>query len=106
MGLKDEMVQEIVRRILSVAVPERVIVFGSAALGKMTRDSDIDLLVLLEDARRALEDSTRMRMALGELGVPFDVVVMSAKWFDDTKDLVGGLAYPAHHEGKVIYARP
>jgi predicted nucleotidyltransferase len=105
MGLKDEMVQEIVRRILSVATPERVILFGSAALGKMTRDSDVDLLVLLPDITHGREESTKIRMALGDLGFPIDVVPMSSNWFEATKDLVGGLAYPAHHEGRVIYAR-
>jgi len=103
MGLKDDMVQEIVSRILSVSAPERVILFGSAALGKMTRDSDIDLLVLVEDVSQAREQGFRWRQAIGDLGFPFDVVVMSTEWFEATKDLVGGLAFPAHHEGRVIY---
>ena len=39
------LIQEIVRRILTVTKPDRIILFGSAATGNMTRDSDIDLLV-------------------------------------------------------------
>jgi len=34
--------QEIVRRVLSVFSPDRIILFGSAARGEMTEDSDID----------------------------------------------------------------
>jgi predicted nucleotidyltransferase len=45
-GINDALIEEIVRRVLSVAKPEKVILFGSAATGKMTRDSDIDLLVV------------------------------------------------------------
>jgi predicted nucleotidyltransferase len=37
---------EIVKRILEVAEPQRIILFGSAATGQITKDSDIDLLVL------------------------------------------------------------
>jgi len=37
--------EEMVRRIVEVADPERIILFGSAATGKMGSDSDIDLLV-------------------------------------------------------------
>lgn len=43
------MIHEIVRRILSVTDPVKVFLFGSAASGKMTSDSDIDLLII-EDA--------------------------------------------------------
>ena len=42
----EDLIQEIVRRILTVADPEKIILFGSAATGNMTRDSDIDLLVV------------------------------------------------------------
>ena len=37
---------EIVRRIVAVAQPEKVILFGSAARGDMNRHSDLDLLVV------------------------------------------------------------
>jgi predicted nucleotidyltransferase len=46
MGIDDALKAEIVRRILSVARPDRIILFGSAATGQMNRDSDIDLLIL------------------------------------------------------------
>jgi predicted nucleotidyltransferase len=106
MGVKDEVLQEIVRRILSVEAPERIILFGSAATGQMTRDSDVDLLLLVEDVSHAREQSVRWRQAIGDLGFPFDILVMRVERFEQTKDLVGGLAYPAHHHGKVIYAHP
>ena len=41
-------IDEIVRRVLSVTQPDRIILFGSAATGRMTRDSDIDLLIVGE----------------------------------------------------------
>jgi predicted nucleotidyltransferase len=46
MGIDDSLVREIVRRLLGVARPDRIILFGSAANGPMTRDSDIDLLIV------------------------------------------------------------
>jgi predicted nucleotidyltransferase len=41
-----ELIQEIVERAPAVAKPDKIILFGSAATGKMTPDSDIDLLVI------------------------------------------------------------
>ena len=48
MGIDDKMIQKIVERILSVTQPDKIILFGSAATDQMTRDSDIDLLLVGE----------------------------------------------------------
>jgi predicted nucleotidyltransferase len=39
MGVDESSLGEIVRRVLSVARPDRIILFGSAATGEMTNDS-------------------------------------------------------------------
>src|SRR5437762_10093287 len=46
MAVDETLLDEIVRRVLAVARPDRIILFGSAATGQMTKDSDIDLLVI------------------------------------------------------------
>ena len=46
-GILDQAtLDEIVRRIVEVARPEGIILFGSAARGEMDRHSDVDLLVV------------------------------------------------------------
>ncbi len=37
---------ELIRRIVEVADPEKIILFGSAARGDMTGHSDLDLLII------------------------------------------------------------
>jgi len=44
-AIDQELIDEIIRRVRSAATPQQIILFGSAAAGRMTRDSDIDLLV-------------------------------------------------------------
>lgn len=46
MTLNDKIVSQVVEKILKVVEPQRIILFGSAATSTMTRDSDIDLLVI------------------------------------------------------------
>jgi predicted nucleotidyltransferase/HEPN domain-containing protein len=101
--LDQSLINEIVRRILSVAQPGRIILFGSAATGQMTPDSDIDLLVLEREPRNEQEESARLQAALTGLGYPVSVVVMETGWFEDSKSVIGGFAYPAHRYGRVIY---
>jgi len=101
--LDDSLAREIVKRILKITQPDRIIVFGSAATGTMTRDSDIDLLILENDGGDFRKVSNRIRGALSGLGFPFDVIVMPSERFQETKNVIGGIAYPAHKYGKVIY---
>jgi uncharacterized protein len=103
MLVDENMIQEIVRRILSLTFPQRIILFGSAATGQMTRDSDLDLLVVSVDPGDTRKASVRLRQALRGLGMPMDVIVMAQARFEETKEIIGGIAYPANKYGKVIY---
>lgn len=44
-AVSENVLGEIVRRIVAVAEPDRIILFGSAARGQMGPHSDLDLLV-------------------------------------------------------------
>src|ERR1700737_828182 len=63
MGVDETLVDEIVHRVLSVARPDRIILFGSAATGHMTKDSDIDLLVVEPSPANTRERSVAIRDA-------------------------------------------
>src|SRR5436309_1158548 len=103
MGIDERLTQEIVRRVLSVTEPDRIILFGSAATGQMTRDSDIDLLVVEPSPPDVYRESIIIGDALRGLGFPFDVIVIGTERFEETKEIFGGIAYPASKYGKVIY---
>ena len=102
--VNETVLNEVLRRIRRVTRPDRVVLFGSAAAGAMSSDSDVDILVLESDPGNHLQESARIRRELKGLGFPFDVFVMKTDRFEATKDFIGGLAYPAHHYGRTIYA--
>jgi predicted nucleotidyltransferase len=104
MGLDDTLLSEIVRRVLSVERPDTIILFGSAATGQMTKDSDIDLLIVEQSPTNTHERSVEIRRALGSIGYPIDVIVMRTERFERTKSIIGGIAYPATKYGRVLYA--
>ena len=95
MGVDDVVLSEIVRRVVSVARPDRIILFGSAVTGQMTKDSDIDLLVVEPAPANTHERSVEIRRAVGDIGCPVDVIVMRTERFERTKGIIGGIAYPA-----------
>ena len=56
-----KLLQEVTRRIVASVQPRRVLLFGSAARGRMNKDSDLDMLVVMRGsltAARPLKRST------------------------------------------------
>ena len=103
MRARDDLLKKVVDRILAAAKPERIILFGSVAKGEVRRDSDLDLLVIERGFESQREESIRLREALGDLDIPVDVFAMTPERFEETKRVIGGLAYPANKYGRVIY---
>ncbi len=103
MTVNEALIQQVIDRILTAAKPTRVILFGSAAKGAMGPDSDLDLLVIEQGVTSAREENIRLRAALGDLGISIDVFAMTPERFEETKNVFGGLAYPANKYGRVIY---
>lgn len=85
---------------------KRVILYGSRAVGGARSDSDFDLLVVEAGLVSAREEMVRLRQTLGDLPYSVDVWVMSEEEFEETKDVMGGLAYPAHKYGLVLHEKP
>ncbi len=103
MGVDDTLLNEIVRRVLTVARPDKIILFGSAATGQMTKDSDIDLLIVAPPPDNRHETSVQIRDAIGDVQLPVDVILIATERFEASKNVIGGIAYPAHRYGKVLY---
>ncbi|MGQ9623719.1 MAG: nucleotidyltransferase domain-containing protein [Candidatus Caldatribacteriaceae bacterium] len=100
----DDVLAEVVRRIVAVADPERIILFGSAARGEVKPDSDLDLLVVKPGAhRRKLAQKIYER--LFGVGYPVDVIVVVPEDIEKYKDTIGLIIGPALQEGRVVYER-
>jgi predicted nucleotidyltransferase len=82
--------------------PARVILFGSAARGDETGDSDLDFLVIEEQVPDRLAESVRLREALGDIGVPVDVVVLDAGLAARRAKVPGTMVHHALREGRVV----
>ena len=74
--LDQAVLDEIVRRIVAVAQPEKIILFGSAARGEMSFHSDVDLLVV-KDGGNAWTEMGRIYEALYGVDAAVDAVVVT-----------------------------
>ena len=99
----SEVLEEAVRRLVTVADPEKIILFGSAARAEMRADSDLDLLVVKDgdyDQRRL---TALLYRVLADLDRDTYIVLASSAQLERYKDSFCLVLYAATREGKVIY---
>ena len=102
--VEQKILDKIIQRIVEVADPEKIILFGSAARGEMGPNSDVDLLVVKSGVhRRRLTQAIYMN--LFGVGQAVDVVVVTPEDIERYKDSFALVIEPALREGKVIYAQ-
>jgi predicted nucleotidyltransferase len=85
--------------------PEKIILFGSYARGTPTRDSDVDLLIIMPVSGSKREKRIEIGVALHDIRIPKDIIVATPDEVERRKNLVGTIIRPAIEEGKVLYAR-
>jgi len=100
--LEQKTVYDIIRRIVDVAQPEKIILFGSAAAGRMNPNSDVDLLIIKRGAD-ALHLMARIYRKLHGVGAAVDALVVDAGDVERFKDSHALVIKPALKEGRVVY---
>jgi len=101
--VSEEILQEIVRRIVAAVQPEKIILFGSAAREDMGPDGDLDFLVI-KSCKNRRETARRIRRKLIGIGIPKDIIVATPEDIERYKDTIGLIYRPALSEGKMLYA--
>ena len=102
-SVSEEALEEIIRRVVEVAQPERIILFGSAARGEMGPNSDVDLLVVKRgkfDQRRLTGD---IYVSLHGVGQAVDVVVVTPEQVERYRKTHWLVIAPALREGREVY---
>lgn len=99
----ESLLTDIVRRVVEVAHPDKIILFGSAARGKMGPNSDVDILVIKPGANR-LDLMGRIYQNLHGSGAAVDVIVVTPEDVERYRENDALIVAPALREGKVIYA--
>lgn len=98
-------VARITRVLVGAFRPERIYVFGSQARGTISRHSDVDLLVVVEDAGQYPHHlGQEAHRVVGNRVLPLDIVFMSRDKFDGRVDVVASLPATVSREGKLLYA--
>ena len=99
----DALIEEIVRRVVDVADPDRIILFGSGARGDMGPNSDLDFLVIKsgEYDRGRMEGD--LYVAMRGIGLAADFILVTPQLVERYKDVKFLIIHPALSEGIEVY---
>ena len=71
-----------VKHIVENHHPTKIILFGSASRHEAHTGSDIDLLVVMDTAKRIKEQEAEIYLSMPSIGVPVDILVITPEELD------------------------
>ena len=101
--IDQDTMREIIRRIVHVAKPDRIVLFGSGARGQAREESDIDLLVIKKGVPHRRRLAQEIYVSLIGIPLPIDVIVVTPEDIEESKDGIGTIIPDALSEGIEIY---
>lgn len=103
-AVTPEKIDAAVKRIVDVARPRKVILFGSAMRGDGGIPGDLDVLVVIdEEDRDPLKESVRIDKALRGILMPMDILVISVGKLAELADKPGLIYREILRTGRVVY---
>jgi predicted nucleotidyltransferase len=99
-------IEEVKKRLIKTYDPIAIYLFGSYAWGKPDEDSDLDLLIVIEDFKKDwYHDTIQGNKALYDLKIPKDLLLYTKKQFNEASQDKASFCYKIVKKGKRIYAR-
>jgi len=62
-------------------------------------------LVIMDTTLPPRERSVRLRQAIGPVGIPLDLFVLTPEEYQESKDVIGGIAYAPAKYGRIVYEK-
>lgn len=101
--IDENLLQEIVQRIVVEAQPSRVILFGSYGRGDADEGSDLDIMVIKPRVDNQYAEMIDLRKVVGHVGIGVDVLLYSEAEYRRRSQVPGTVLYWARKEGRPIY---
>ena len=94
----------IILRIVEIAHPEKIIIFGSAARGSMGPHSDLDLLVIKSGDYHRGHLTEEIHMHLWGVKASVDLILVKPEDIEQYRNSPALIIAPALEEGRIVYA--
>lgn len=85
--------------------PEKIILFGSHALGTANDDSDIDLLIVMDSPLPRHKRTSQLRLIFNPQPAPMDILVYTPDEVRHWNGVVNHIVTEAFSHGRILYER-
>ena len=99
----DEEIQNIVKQLINLYKPEKVILFGSLAQGKINQGTDIDLFIIKSEVPEFGVDRIRQLDTIIKYKFATDFIVYKPEEVEQRLKLGDPFVKSILEEGKVLY---
>ena len=102
-----EQIDTIVKTIINILSPEKIILFGSYAYGTPSNDSDVDILVIVQEHNQPRYKRAReIRKHLwGKVQIPKDILVYTVDEIKEWENVKAAFITSILEKGKTLYER-
>lgn len=102
--INESLIHRITSKIVSDLHPQKIILFGSRAWGKASKDSDIDIFVIADSSLRRDQRSIRISRLFPDRFFPLDVIVYTPDELEVSIKKGNPFVLEILDKGKVLYA--
>jgi uncharacterized protein len=99
----EKEIHRITQQIIEKYKPEKIILFGSAARGEGSPDSDADFLIIKKDTPFYGSDRVRELSRLVDRKIPVDLLIYRPEEFEKRLQMGDPFLKAIIKEGKVLY---
>jgi predicted nucleotidyltransferase len=100
-------IDQIIALVTSKTSPERIVLFGSYARGDYTKNSDIDILIIIKNLvnERKITGSLYRALLDENIAIPVDFLAVDYDKYNIVKNKIGYIYKTIEQEGKIIYGK-
>ena len=104
MDIYKDAIDSLVKQIIKISNPLKIILFGSVAKENIKKNSDIDILVIMPNGTNKRKTAQELYSKLEKIKISYDIVVSTPEILKKHKNNNGLIYKSALNEGKEIYA--
>jgi len=101
---QDKILAAIIHQVVEAADPDKIILFGSRAMGKQKKDSDYDVCVLKKNIKKRRKLAQRIHLNLN-VNASVDVIVSTPYRFNQLKDKWFFIYHDISKYGHIVYEK-
>ena len=103
-SVNNDVLEDITKRLIIEFEPEKIFLFGSYVWGNPSKDSDLDLLVIVKHSEFSpTKRASHAYRCLRNISCPIDILVKTKKEIDRFANVPVALESKIMKQGKLLY---